>query len=67
MENKLIIVLGLMISAVSSREWYTQNNPLIVDYTNQKQLILQDKAHIKIIKYFTPWCNYCRYLKPAFD
>lgn len=50
----------------AGEEWYMPDSSLISDQEFQ-QKIIDDKSCFKFVKYFTPHCPYCRYLKAVFD
>lgn len=56
-----------LVSMTLCLEWYQENNPHFINDHELKELLDKDHSTIKIVKFFTPWCKYCRFMKDYFD
>lgn len=63
---QFIIIITFLISPATSEEWYTIDANIISDVQFDEKILL-DHSTFKIVKYFTPYCVYCRYLKKTMD
>ena len=66
--NKLItwVLVILLHPLIFCEEWYEQNNPNFVTSSTIQEAV-KDPNSIKIVKFFTPWCKYCRVIKRYID
>ena len=55
------------ITIVKAEEWYMQGSPHLISDEEFPKKIVDNKLSFKIVKYFTPWCRYCKDLKRVFD
>lgn len=62
----LIIIFIAIIPLANSEEWFMPDSHLISD-KQFIQFVLQDTSSYKFVKYFSPQCGYCRYLKVVMD
>jgi thiol-disulfide isomerase/thioredoxin len=62
----LLIAAMAAVWSVHCEEWYMPNSNLISDQ-EFKGKVEEDQLSFKFIKYFTPHCPYCRYLKQVMD
>ena len=61
-----ILLIMLVIVLVKGEEWFMPNSNLISDKEFPTK-IKKDTSTFKFVKFFTPHCPYCRYLKAVFD
>ena len=61
-----LVTLVLVMIVVSGEDWFMPNSNLISDKEFPRK-VKEDNTSFKFIKYFTPHCPYCRYLKNVFD
>lgn len=67
MQNKKMMewmLVAVLLSMVRCEEWFMPDSRLISD-VEFREAVKGDSY--KIIKFFTPNCVYCRYLKNVFD
>ena len=64
--GRTAVLLVVWLGLVCSEEWFMPDSHLISDAEYQ-QLVLGDATSFKIVKYFSPHCQYCRYLKVVMD
>jgi thioredoxin-related protein len=64
--SHIIIVLFTIITFSLAEEWFMPDSNLISDSDFDRK-IKEDKSTFKIVKFFSPHCVYCRYLKIAVD
>ncbi len=62
----ILILLLSLITLTNCDEWYMPDSNLISD-SEFEDKVMKDSLSFKIIKYFTPHCPYCRYLKQVID
>lgn len=60
------ICLLLLSEVGKGLEWYEEGNPVFLTEANMEPALL-DKSSIKVVKFFAPFCGYCRYLKNFVD
>lgn len=56
------LVLAITIGDVRCEEWYEVGNPHFLD-TGTVFPAIKEADTFKVIKFFSPWCKYCRYVK----
>jgi thiol-disulfide isomerase/thioredoxin len=54
------------MDSVQGLEWFELNSPTFLTHDTINPAI-KDPTSIKIIKFFTPWCRYCRIIKDYID
>lgn len=62
----LVVFVLAVVGPIACEEWYMPGSNLINDQQFADK-ITQDASAFKFVKYFTPHCPYCRYLKAVFD
>lgn len=62
----VLISLMTLVFWSSCEEWYMPNSRLISD-KEFKEKVMDDHSTYKMVKFFTPNCVYCRYLKNLID
>ena len=65
-QRHLLLGLATLLFCCAAEEWYMPDSSLISDQEFDSK-VKQDKQSFKFVKYFTPHCPYCRYLKAVFD
>ena len=60
------IIISFFHICTFTEEWYLQNNAIILTSDTIFGAIKEPRT-IKIIKFFAPWCRYCRILKKYID
>lgn len=55
-----------MICSIHSEEWYEKNNPAFL-HPDSIDSAIKEPNNIKLVKFFTPWCRYCRVIKDYID
>ena len=69
MDVRFLLTLALywsMIQESRPLEWYEENNPHFLNGPEIASAI-HDPNSIKIIKFFSPHCGYCRFIKGYMD
>lgn len=61
-----IILLWCIITVLKSLEWFEEGSPTLLTITDFN-FTLKDTSHCKFVKFFTPWCRFCRILKTIID
>lgn len=65
--HRLLLPLLLLLAQFSHcEEWYFPNSRMISDI-EYKEKIINDHSTYKLVKFFTPHCQFCRYLKDVID
>lgn len=60
-----LALLLLLACTAFCEDWFMTNSRLISDVELREAM--KDKSTFKMVKFFTPHCVYCRYLKNVFD
>lgn len=67
MTHSLLLSLILLLSPLCyAEDWYFPNSRMISD-AEYKEKIINDHSTYKLVKFFTPHCQFCRYLKDVID
>jgi thioredoxin-related protein len=61
----VVLLLALLAGVCLGEEWFMPDSRLISD--EEWRINVKEKDGFKMVKYFTPHCPYCRYLKAAVD
>ena len=59
-------IIASFVLLTFSLEWFEEGNPHFLTGSDWNETI-KDSSHCKFVKFFTPWCRYCRVLKDIID
>ena len=60
-----IIILSLIQTTLSIKEWWEETKVPILNETNFYDIIGHEKY--VVVKFFTKWCIYCKYMSPEYE
>lgn len=63
---QLLLLFTTLITLSLAEDWFMPDSNLISD-AEFKSKVVDDRLSYKFVKYFTPHCPYCRYLKAVMD
>lgn len=63
---RLAVLIAFIVSLSYAEEWYEPDSHLI-NAEQFQELVINDKTAFKIVKYFSPHCGFCRFLKQVVD
>lgn len=56
----------ILLLVASGLEWFEEGSPFMLLGANFNKTLKED-THCKFVKFFTPWCRFCRVLKTIID
>lgn len=60
-----LLSLLFLLACASCEDWFMPNSHMISD--REFKTAIKEAGTYKVVKFFTPHCVYCRYLKNVFD